>query len=349
MGVARTWVFPIIRILLVAALAVALVKIAFFPDRADATDPAQPTGSVTQPAYPVATGSITNTVTLDGSVMADAAVPLRATAAGTVDEIFISQGSPVSEGDKVYDIKVETVQDPIETTAPDGSIQITQPEPAVSFSPVYAPASGILSSLSVLHDQAVAVGDAGGQVAPPSFSVTGSLSPEQQYRLVSKPTEATVTITGGPAPFTCTGLTITTPLAGEGAGDSGVDGGADAGGGASGGPTVRCAVPGDVTVFSGLSAKISIAAGTADDVIVIPATAVKGSAGAGTVWLMADDGTTVEHPVTLGITDGVTVEVTDGLAEGDSILEFVPGAPPAVEMGPDGCTTFPDGSMECVG
>ena len=32
MGVARTWVFPIIRIVLVAVLAAALVKLAFFPD-----------------------------------------------------------------------------------------------------------------------------------------------------------------------------------------------------------------------------------------------------------------------------------------------------------------------------
>jgi hypothetical protein len=33
-----------------------------------------------------------------------------------------------------------------------------------------------------------------------------------------------------------------------------------------------------------------------------------------------------ERPVTLGLNDGVNVEVVDGLEEGELVLQFVPGA-----------------------
>jgi hypothetical protein len=34
----------------------------------------------------------------------------------------------------------------------------------------------------------------------------------------------------------------------------------------------------------------------------------------------------VETPVTLGLSDGITVEITGGVEEGDLVLQFVPGA-----------------------
>ncbi|WP_105035218.1 efflux RND transporter periplasmic adaptor subunit [Cryobacterium aureum] len=213
----------------------------------------------------------------------------------------------------------------------------------ITFAKVLAPITGILSSLSVIHGQSVAVGDATGQVAPPSFSVSGSLSPEQQYRLLTKPTEASVAITNGPAPFTCTGLTITTPLAGESA--SG-DGGAEGQAGASG-TTVSCAIPAEVTVFAGLAAQITIAAGLAENVLVVPTTAVKGSAETGIVWFVLADGGTEERPVTLGMTDGINVQVIDGLVEGDLVNQFVPGASAVTPGG--GCDLQPDGSEVCFG
>ena len=43
------------------------------------------------------------------------------------------------------------------------------------------------------------------------------------------------------------------------------------------------------------------------------------------------------------MTDGVSVQVLSGLAEGDVINEFVPGA----ESTGEDCTTYPDGSTEC--
>ena len=54
MNVLRKWVFPILRLLIFAAIAVALVKVAFFADPdSSAADPAFPTGEITEPQYTV--------------------------------------------------------------------------------------------------------------------------------------------------------------------------------------------------------------------------------------------------------------------------------------------------------
>ena len=344
MNVARKWIFPILRLVVIAAIAVALVKVAFYPDNAADSNPAEPTGVIIEPQIPVALGTISNDVTLPGTVTADPAVAVKATAIGTVDEIFLAAGQTVNKNDKIYDIRVETIKDPVESTDADGNVTITQPKPVITFVKVLAPITGTLSSLGVIHGQSVAVGDATGQIAPPSFSVSGALSPEQQYRLLSKPTEASVAITNGPAPFNCTGLTITTPLAGAAAGADGVSGGETG----SSGTTVTCAIPAEVTVFSGLAAQITIAAGLAENILVVPTTAVKGSAQTGVVWFVLPDGGTEERPVTLGMTDGVNVQVIDGIVEGDLINQFVPGAT-AVSPGGEGCDLQPDGSTVCFG
>lgn len=346
MGIARTWVFPILRILLVALVAAALIKLAFFPDRPADASPAVPTGTIVEPTTVAASGTITNDVVVSATVAADPAVPMKATAAGTVNKIFIAQGASVNQGDVVFDVKVPIERDPADSVDAEG-----KPKPAIfRYEDVTAPAAGILSSLSVISGQDISIGMTAGAVAPPTFSVSGTLEPAQQYRLLDRPTEATVTITGGPAAFACGNLRITTPLAGSTGGgstdDTATPGGTSTGGGGGGGSstTATCTVPGDVTVFSGLAAEMTIAGGRAENVLVVPTTAVRGAAQSGTVWVMSADGATEERPVALGLTDGTQVQITQGLAEGDEILEFAPGA-----MAPanDGCTTYPDGSMYC--
>jgi multidrug efflux pump subunit AcrA (membrane-fusion protein) len=103
-----------------------------------------------------------------------------------------------------------------------------------------------------------------------------------------------------------------------------------------------------VTVFAGLAAQITIAAGLAENVLVVPTTAVKGSAETGIVWFVKPDGGAEERPVTLGMTDGTNVQVLDGLVEGDLINQFVPGAT-ALLPGGGGCDVQPDGSTVCFG
>ena len=309
MGVARRWVFPIIWMVIFAVIAAALVKISFFPDAAAAGgDGAVPTGEIVEPQVPAMIGTIRNDVVLDGTVNADAAIPVKATLAGEVRKVLATQGQAVTPETQLFTIRSETI-------TPEGT-------PSVKTVTVTAGATGVLSSFSVLPGQMVAVGESVGQVAPPTFNVTATLAPEQQYRLLAQPTEATVTVTGGPAGFTCTGLTITTPLAGAG---SGTGDGENPSVGS--GTTVRCAVPADVTVFPGLTAQLTIAGGIAENVIILPMTAVEGAAGQGVVYVVLPDGSSEERAVTLGLNDGVNVEITGGLEEGELVLQFVPGAP----------------------
>ncbi|GAA1845478.1 efflux RND transporter periplasmic adaptor subunit [Agromyces salentinus] len=319
MGVWRKWIFPIVRMVLVAAIAVALVKLAFFPDAPQAEAALQPTGTITEPQVPVARASVRNDVVLSGTVAADPAVAVKATANGTVDEVFVKDGQPVNAGDVLFDIKV--VDEPVETTTagPDGAPLVAPAPPGHHFEQVLAPVAGVLTGFEVLPEQAVAVGQDSGRVAPPSFRVQATLSPEQQYRLTQVPAEAQVAISGGPAPFACTGLTISVA---DAAADTAGEGAAPTGGST----TAHCTVPGDVKVFAGLAAELTISAGSADDVLVVPTTAVEGGAETGVVWLVGEDGEGAEHPVTLGLTDGENVQILDGLAEGDQVLQFVPGA-----------------------
>ncbi|PZQ88352.1 MAG: hypothetical protein DI534_12965 [Leifsonia xyli] len=313
MSVARRWVFPIIWMVIFALIGAALVKLAFFADSSTEASPEVPTGMVTDPTTVVSTGTVRNDVTIDGTVAADAAVPARSAISGEVRKVSVAAGQSVEAGAELAQIR---------GTNEDGTNK---------WSVVKAPISGTITTFTLLVGQQLGLGDTVAQIAPATFSVTASLAPEQQYRLTTQPTEAQVTITGGPAPFTCTGLTITAAAA-PAAGDP-----SNPGSGSSSVATVRCAVPADVRVFAGLAAKVTIAGGVAENVLVIPTTAVEGGSGTGVVYVPAEGGGDPEkRDVTLGISDGTQVEVTGGLAEGDTILQFVPGAPADPNQGMGG-------------
>ena len=303
MNVVRTWVFPILRILIIAAVAVALVKIAFFPDVAEDPNPAVPGAEIIEPQVAVTVGTIQNDVSLSGTINADAAVPITATLTGEVTQTFVKVGTKVKKDQRILVLTADTVN--------------ANGTPVKQQRVVKAPRAGTVSSFTALKGQVFSVGDPLGQIAPPTFTASGSILPEQLYRLLEEPKEAQVTINGGPAPFTCKGVKISAPLAGAGDGE---------GGEGAGGPTVSCAVPGDVKVFAGLTADIVIAGGIAENVLVVPMTSVEGVAETGNVYIVLEDGTTELREVTLGMNDGVSVEVKTGLVEGEMILQFVPGA-----------------------
>ena len=101
-------------------------------------------------------------------------------------------------------------------------------------------------------------------------------------------------------------------------------------------------------MFAGLAAQLTIAGGLAENVLVVPITAVEGSAGSGIVHVMTADGATEERTVSLGLNDGTNVQVVEGLAEGDMVLQFIPGAPAQPgQMDANGCVIQPDGSAMC--
>jgi hypothetical protein len=307
-GVWRKWIFPIIRIIVFAAIAVALVKIAFFGEMNQEQTPDFPSATITEPQVPVALGTIQNDVVLQGTVSADEAVEVKATAPGVLRTVNAGPGAWVDAGAELFVIREQVMRD-------DGTSWLRDIK-------VTAPASGTLSSVAVIVGQTTTIGDSIAKIAPPSFHVSATLAPEQQYRLLSQPSEAQVQVLGGPAPFTCTGLSIATALVGAG----------DGGGDTSSGTTLRCAVPAEVRVFAGLGAEVTIAGGIAENVLTAPITAVEGTSETGNVYFVLPDGSTELRAVTLGLNDGISVEITEGVLEGDLILQFVPGA----EESPEG-------------
>jgi hypothetical protein len=326
-GVMRRIVFPALRLVVWTVIAVSLVKLAFAGTdlSAQAADPLVPGGQVVEPTVVVATGTVTNTVAVPGSVAADPAVVVKATSPGTVSRLLTADAQAVAAGAPVLEIRTETPRDPVVTTDPLTGEQVTtERSPKVTLTVVIAPVGGTLT-LPTLVGQVVSVGDEVAKVAPGTLSVTGTLTPEQQYRLVGAPTEATVTLKGGPAPFTCTGLRL-----GPATGTPGDGAAGDPASTASG--TVTCAVPTGVVAFAGLGADIEVVNGTAQDAVVVPVTAVQGSVQTGNVWVVTNTAPEGEmRAVTLGLTDGEVVQVTDGLAAGDTVLQFIPVADDAVD------------------
>ena len=339
MRVLRRVVLPVLWLVVFAIIASALVKLAFFDGLKDQGEPIVPGAGAQASVIGTARGTVTNTVELTGSVQSDPAVPVRITAVGKVVYFFVQQGSEVAAGDSLFQVRAELPPVPAETLPDSGdegaapAAPAAPPTPIYTYTDVFAPAAGTLDTLTVLLNQEVSIGETAGTIAPDSFSITGSLSVEQQFRLVGKPTSATGTVTNGPAPFACENVELSnkksTPDNNQ---DPGMGG--SPGGGGSG--QVSCAVPAEVTVFPGLGATIALTAGESQNVLTLPVTAVKGSVQNGLVWRPAEDGSgePQEHKVVLGLNDGEKVEIVEGLAEGDQVLEFVPGADAVLPDGP---------------
>jgi len=298
----RRWIFPLLLVLVLGACAAALVKIAFFPDRTDAA--VAPEASIVDPVIAVERGSVVNALSLDGNVARDDAYPVRSEINGTVLAVHVADGASVAAGQKLFTIRQDDPRKDIDVTAPE---------------------AGDVSEIALVKGQLTTVGTESYTLTPARYHVLATVEPVQLYRLVNAPTEASVSITGGPAPFTCTGVRVQVSPEGT--------------------ASVRCAIPTDQVVFAGLPATMDLALGQVDDALVIPVTAVQGGAGTGTVWVDAGDGSDPEErEVTLGVNDGTMVEVASGLEEGESIRQFVPGFVAPVE---ENCYEIAPGVEQC--
>ncbi|MFI2362365.1 secretion protein HlyD [Promicromonospora sp. NPDC019610] len=321
MGAVRQYVFPTARIIIWAVIAAALVVLALKGAELDPPDALQPTGEITEAVIPVEKGSVTNAVTVPASVVTDPPVEIKATANGVIAEIQVDDAK-VDKGTRILWIKSEEPVEPVvEVDEKTGEETVTEQEPKVTWTSALAPVTGTVD-VTALKDQAVAVGEVIGTISPGTLSVSGTLTADQQYRLVGAKGSAQVTLKGGPAPFTCTGLTIGEAPGGEGTTTGGED--------MAGAPepatgAVHCNIPPKVKAFSGLGAEIEITNGDAKDVVVVPISAVLGTSQTGRVWTVKEEGAEPEpRNVTLGLTDGLQVEVTKGLKAGEQILEFTP-------------------------
>ncbi|WP_136055125.1 biotin/lipoyl-binding protein [Microbacterium sp. K24] len=285
----RRWIFPLLLVLVFGACAAALVKIAFFPDRAESI--VSPESGISDPVVAVERGSVVNALSLTGNVARDDSYSVRSELNGTVLAVHVGEGATVAAGQKLFTIRQDDPRKDID---------------------VLAPEAGDVSEIALVKGQVATVGTESYKLTPARYHLLATVEPVQLYRLVNAPTEGTVTIAGGPAPFVCTGVGV--QVSDEGT------------------ASVRCAIPTDQTVFAGLPATMDLALGQVDDALVVPVTAVQGGAGSGNVWVDAGDGSDPEErAVKLGVNDGEMVEVTEGLEEGESIRQFVPGFVAPVE------------------
>lgn len=331
MRVFRKVILPVVWVAIFATIAVSLAALAFDDPPKPAGSGVVPTGEIPVSNTIVARGTVDNKLELQGTIAVDPAVPAKASHEGAINHFFVSVGAKVDKGEPLFQVKYQD-ESASEDVAEDGDEKPSKkapPKPSYKYVNVIAPADGKVASFAKELDDDVTKGEAVASVQPVSFRATGSISPIDQYRLLDMPESATVTINGGPAPFECDDLALggsapaPTP-SGEfdPAEEPQFQGGPE--GADEGGVTVSCRVPDDVRVFDGLSMGMVIDAGTAEDVLVVPVTAVRGLVDTGTVWV-TDGGKPVQREVRLGVSDGNVVQVKKGLDEGENILEFVPG------------------------
>lgn len=333
MGVFRRVVLPVLRLGVWAVIAVALCVIAFgrgtgAGTQGETAGSLTPTGGIVESTVPATLGSVASTVELVGTVAADPATTVKATTAGKVGRVRVEVGEAVDAETALVDVVVtlEPVVAPV-VTAPDGTTTQAPPKERTKTVAVLAGRAGTVASLAVLKDQDVAVGTDVATISPGTLSVTAPLTQAQQFRLLTPPASATAQAKGGPAPFSCTGVSTGAAGASDPAAAAPASPGIDPYTGAPlAAPTaqVRCAVPPGTTVFAGMSVDLTLDVGSADGVVTVPVTAVQGTVAEGLVWVVGPDGAPVERPVRLGLTDGAVVAITEGLAEGEEVLEFTP-------------------------
>ncbi|MFB7943869.1 efflux RND transporter periplasmic adaptor subunit [Kitasatospora phosalacinea] len=73
------------------------------------------------------------------------------------------------------------------------------------------------------------------------------------------------------------------------------------------------------TLRTGLSATISVTTGSAENALSVPTAALQGTGSARTATVVHDDGSTERVQVTVGIEGDSTVQVTEGLTEGEKV------------------------------
>jgi hypothetical protein len=141
----------------------------------------------------------------------------------------------------------------------------------------------------------------------PRFAVQASVPAEEAYRVYSLPAKGVAEATGGPGGMDCSVFAPRSPEQAE-----------------SGQLTLLCVLDADAKVVEGLPARVGIKTGTASGVLVLPVSAVQGDAQRGVVSRV-ENGVLSQAEVGLGISDGISVEITSGLAEGDEVASFAPG------------------------
>ncbi len=153
------------------------------------------------------------------------------------------------------------------------------------------------------------------------FAMRAEVTGADAYRVLASTTVAgRASIEQGPGPFDCRVVSAPvdpTPLAEPGAPAT-----ADQ-------LPVLCLIPTDVRALAGVPGELLLRSDRVDGVLRVPVVAVAGTVDRGEV-IVVDDGRSSRRQVTLGITDGINVEIISGLTEGEAIAATAPSLDDAV-------------------
>lgn len=170
----------------------------------------------------------------------------------------------------------------------DGTTAIETPVTATSVEPLVPVGAAVPVNTPIVR------------VTDAAMLVTAEVTPEQVLRLGDRMAMGTrAQIEGSSGPFDCDLVDSRVTASDDGTYHE------------------LCRIPADVPVVVGASAKMVIVLETHDDVLALPIEAVAGTIDHGSVY-PEDGGDPVD--IGLGITDGIYVEVTSGLEEGDRVL-----------------------------
>jgi hypothetical protein len=268
----------------------------------------------------VVLGEVSSVLVLDAVVRAEPGEAVEARNGGTVSHLWVGEGAEVDQGAPVVNVKVPAEGAPV--IGEDGQVPDA---PTTEEVTLYAPAAGTVSGLEdVMVGDVLEPGAVVATVAPEEFRAVASIPPNDLYRFYEDPEDILLQIDQGPPAAACDFLSLGTAGGGvpvPGAGDG--EGTEDSGGG-GGGAELACRVPADLEVFEGVQGQLSVSTGAAANAIVVPVTAVRGTAGSGEVVVVGEDGTEETREVVLGVSDGSSVEVTEGLSIGEMVLDPIP-------------------------
>lgn len=319
-----------IKYVLLGIIAISLSWIAFFKGGTTANEAVSPTVNLDSPVTPVKRGNVSNDVEMTGSIALVPGKPAKATVSGTIRALKVNVGDEVKKGQRIALIATEEEPAPMPEPA-EGEPAPAPPKPKIKITAINAPEAGRIATLPFIKNQPVSIGDDVATLTSSKMYASASLSQENRYRLMTLPATANIKVDGGPAEFTCTNLRISDDPSSSSSDNNsenygeGYRGGPGGSGGSASGE-LMCDIPEGTAVFPGLQATMTTSAGTANNVLTLPVTAVSGRVDSGNVWVQNPDGDEpIKKDVKLGLTNGEIIEITSGLAEGDEVLQYAPG------------------------
>jgi multidrug efflux pump subunit AcrA (membrane-fusion protein) len=233
---------------------------------------------------------------------------------GVLTDLSVRPGDAVNVGDDMASVAVNP------NPSPSSSASGASPSPTPSASPIIetvrAPIAGTVGRLSVTKGQVVVTGQALLTVIPTRYDVIASVPQDQLYRFYSQPLSIQAVIPHQDQPLDCAYQSIGENLPTSGATavlQNEID--------------LRCVLPDGTAVFPGVRTDVIAVTAEVDDALTLPLTAVERHGTAGVVWLVEKGHNPVRTNVTLGISDGVRIQIVSGLFAGQRVRN--PATPPS--------------------